>query len=309
MTTIITKYGYGVPGNGQLAKGELGVDLTDGILYSSTDGSDVIELGRGELEWNNIINLPPELTPDGDGYVDLTALEARVGVNEVDIAALKEAVANLESDLADANTEIGKNASAIEALDGRVEANETQIGLNKNSISTLNAQINDQGGLADQVSTNAENIGKNKTEIDNLKDLLDANLTGLVMGGEYNASTNTVSQVTQAGTDAGLTIGSALPTGEATKGLYVVVTTEGELAGTGGYNADGQSGRADGETAHVGDWLVSDGQHGWILFSFGMDAVNWGMIGGDLTNQSDLVEEFDKHIKFTDTIDCGTYSN
>ena len=42
--------------------------------------------------------------------------------------------------------------------------------------------------------------------------------------------------------------------------------------------------------------------------SFGMDAVNWGMIGGKLENQSDLVAEFALYLKKTDTIDGGTYS-
>ena len=54
MTTIITKYGYGVPADGKLAKGEIAVDLTDGILYSSPNGTDIIELGRGEISWDNI---------------------------------------------------------------------------------------------------------------------------------------------------------------------------------------------------------------------------------------------------------------
>ena len=41
-TTIITKNGNGVPADGTLAVGELAVDLDTGIIYTSSDGNDVI---------------------------------------------------------------------------------------------------------------------------------------------------------------------------------------------------------------------------------------------------------------------------
>ena len=43
-TTIITKHGTAAPVDGDLAQGELGVDLTNAKLYSSTDGTDIIEI-------------------------------------------------------------------------------------------------------------------------------------------------------------------------------------------------------------------------------------------------------------------------
>ena len=306
MTTIITKYGYGKPSDSALLKGEVAVDLGEGILYSSTNGSDIIELGRGELDWENINNKPDWIS-EGDGYVDIVALEARVEANESDIAALKLAVTSLEGELADVKTEIGKNAQAISDNAAAIQENAGKITDNKNSINTLNSQINDTNGLADQVAKNTTNIGTNAQDIKDLQDLLDANLTGLMYGGTYDANNNVVIETSDDGKNAGLVAGSALPTGEKTKGIYVVVTVEGELSGTGGFKKDGTAGRADEQTAHVGDWLVSDGQHGWILMSFGMDAVNWGMIGGSLSNQSDLVAEFAKYIKTNDTIDCGQY--
>lgn len=265
MTTIITKYGYGKPSDSALAKGEVAVDLNEGILYSSTNGADIIELGRGELDWDNIVGKPEWIT-EGEDFIDITELKSRVETNEGDITT------------------------------------------NKNSISKLDSQINDENGLADQVEENTSNIGGNAQKIKDIEDLLDASLTGLVYGGTYDAQNNVVVEASDDGKNAGLEDGKALPSGESTKGIYVVVTVEGELAGTGGFNAEGKAGRADGDTAHVGDWLVSDGQHGWILMSFGMDAVNWGMIGGSLSNQTDLVSEFALYLKKTDTIDGGTYS-
>lgn len=307
MTTIITKYGYGKPSDSALAKGEVAVDLNEGILYSSTNGSDIIELGRGELDWDNIVGKPEWIT-EGEGFIDITELESRVEVNEVGIKNLWDAINKLESDLADANTEIGKNAAAISANAEAIAKNTTDITTNKNNISTLNSQINDVDGLADKVAENTTNIGTNASDIKDLQDLLDASLTGLMYGGTYDAQNNVVVETSDDGANAGLVAGNSLPTGEKTKGIYVVVTVEGELTGTGGFNAEGKAGRADGDTAHVGDWLVSDGQHGWILMSFGMDAVNWGMIGGNLSNQTDLVSEFALYLKKTDTIDGGTYS-
>lgn len=45
-TKIITKNGSGVPAGGALDQGELAVDLTNKKLYSSTDGTDVVEIAE-----------------------------------------------------------------------------------------------------------------------------------------------------------------------------------------------------------------------------------------------------------------------
>lgn len=298
MTTIISKYGYGVPADGELAKGEIGIDLTDGIIYSSTDGSNVIELGRGEVKWENITGKPPTIDPDngGDSYVDLAALEARVEVNEGDIAALKAAVADLESDLA--------------ALTGRVEKNEENIATNTgnitsnyNAIQSLNSQINDPDGLADQVQENTTNIGINADAIEAIEAILGQDLTSLYLGGTYDTPNNQVKDVTAAGVTAGIQAGDQLTahTKDSNKGMYFVCSGEGTLEGT-------QRQGSDGKYAQNGDWLVSDGVHGWILMQFGGDHVTWGAIGGDINNQTDLQAQFGLYIKKTDTIDGGTYT-
>ena len=307
MTTIITKYGYGKPSQEALAKGEVAVDLSEGILYSSTDGTDIIELGRGELHWDNVTGKPDWIV-EGDGYVDIEELAARVGVNEEDIAKLMASVADLQQEIQGLASRVDGNEKQIGENKDSIAENQDAIQENENAINTLDSQINDANGLAEKVDDNTANIGTNAGKIKDIEDLLDASLTGLMYGGTYDAKNNLVVETSDEGEKAGLEAGKALPTGEKTKGIYVVVTVEGVLAGTGGFSADGNAGRSDNDTAHVGDWLVSDGQHGWILMSFGMDAVNWGMIGGKLSNQSDLVAEFEKYLKKADTIDCGTYS-
>ena len=50
MTAIITKHGTGVPPSDALQQGELAVDLDGLKLYTSTDGSDVVEVSEGALD-------------------------------------------------------------------------------------------------------------------------------------------------------------------------------------------------------------------------------------------------------------------
>lgn len=335
MTTIITKYGYGKPADGQLAKAEIAVDLTDGILYSSATGSDIIELGRGEISWENITGKPPVIDPDngGDQYVDLTALEAQVLANKGDISTLNSAVSQLGSDLADTNTEVGKNAAAIGLLDGRVTQNEidiealkgqvggidtdltgikqdisdnaSDIEINKNSISTLNSQINDSpNGLKYQVEANTGGVAQNKSDIEDIRKLLDQDLTGLRLAGTYKVPENEIVDVSDAATAAGMKVGDKLNVHAkaGNEGFYFVVQGSGPLADT-------VRAGSDGLTAQNGDWLVCDGVHGWILMQFGGDHVTWGAIGGKIDNQEDLMLEFEKYLAKGETINCGQYTS
>jgi len=334
MTTIISKYGYGEPSGGQLAKAEIAVDLTDGILYSSTNGSDIIELGRGEISWENITGIPPVIDPDGGGdeYIDLKTLEAQVEANKGDIVLLKAAVSDLESDLADTNTEVGKNAAAILALtdrvgqnetdisdlqgkvgknetaistlEGRVSDNETNIETNKNGISTLNSQINDSpNGLKYQVENNAAGVEQNAKDILALQALVDQDLTGLRLAGTYEVPKNEIVEVSGPAQAAGMNVGDKLNTHakEENSGFYFVVKGNGILADT-------VRAGSDGKNAQNGDWLVCDGVHGWILMQFGGDHVTWGAIGGDIELQEDLMLKFEDYIAKGDTINCGQYS-
>ena len=60
--------------------------------------------------------------------------------------------------------------------------------------------------------------------------------------------------------------------------------------------------------AHVGDWLVSDGIHGWLLFELGQQEVTFGMIGGSPYDNNALKGALDAKIDIDGTIVCGTYS-
>lgn len=308
MTVIVSKYGYGTPAGGELAKAEIGLDLQNGAIYTSTDGSDVITLGITEVNWDDIIGIPPALTP-GDGYVDLAALEAAVEQNAGDIATLQSTLGQVQSDLNGAIADIALNTSAIADNASDISTNAGEIATNAGNISALNSQINDApSGLVHLVAGNTAAHEKNAEDIAALQAALDGAVTGLVLGGKYDAENNQVTEVTADGTEAGLVVGENLPIGEQTKGVYVVVTVGGELEGIEAAMPTSDSHKANGQTAFPGDWLLSDGQHGWILMDFHTDAAEWGTIGGTISNQSDLMDEFDKYIAKTDTIDGGTYT-
>ena len=296
-TTIITKFGNGTPEGTDIAHGELAIDMTNSILYTKEGNGKIIQLGGGTVNWNQIIGVPDEITNiidiNADGYIDLAALNALVLQHTGEIA-------QLETDL----VELAK----------RVTTNETNIGDNSDRITALEGQASGDGGFQEQINDIIELIsqltdrvtavellaGNNKIEIDKINDLLDANLTGLVLGGEYNAELNEVENATQAGLDAGLSDGSNVPPGsEKTHGIYLIVTTAGELFGTN---------KSDKEFANVGDWLVSDGIHGWLHLELGQGSVTFGMIEGAARDNADLAAELDAKMDAEGaTIDCGRY--
>lgn len=148
----------------------------------------------------------------------------------------------------------------------------------------------------------AGRVTVNEGDIQDLKDALNGDLTGLFLGGTYNVPQNKISDVTQAAIDNGISVDDSLTTHslEKNKGMYFVCEGEGTLSGT-------QRSGSDGKFAQSGDWLVCDGTHGWILMSFGGDHVTWGSIGGTLSNQTDLQEELDKKFEDGDTLDGGRF--
>ena len=160
--------------------------------------------------------------------------------------------------------------------------------------------------LSGRVGVNEGLIGDNASEITRLEGLINNSVTGLVLGGEYDAFQNKVVSCTNEGFTAGLKIGEALPApSEQTKGIYVIVTVEGPLNGTGTRSPNREE---DGTTAHVGDWLVSDGIHGWLLFELGQQEVTFGMIGGSPYDNKALAGALDAKIDVNGTIDCGQYA-
>jgi len=307
-TTIIHKIGSGKPSANQLQQGEIGIDPVAKVIWTySEKDSDFVELSGGDISWGQIDpdSFPDEiiniLFPDGNGdYVDLQALKAQVGANTDAINALENVVGDATSGL----------VKQVNDLEGRVSTNETNISTNTGDIATNASDIQGNvlaiGALEGRVSVNEGNISDNSDEITRLEGLINNSITGLVLGGEYDAFQNKVVTCTNEGFAAGLKIGDPLPApSESTKGVYVIVTVEGPLSGTGTRSPNREE---DGTMAHVGDWLVSDGIHGWLLFELGQQEVTFGMIGGSPYDNKALGDALDAKIDVDGTIVCGSYS-
>ena len=300
-TTIITKFGAGTPEASKIQKGELAIDLVGSILYTKDGNGTIIQLGGGDVKWSQLIGVPIEIIniidQNADGYIDLKALKLLAEKNETDIGVLETDLAALAARVSINEGNIGSNEGRISVLEEAVTGNDginVEIGIIKNDLEEIQKQV-----------TANETLSKsNKVEIDLINDLLDANLTGLVFGGDYNAANNTVERATAAGEAAGLTDGANLPPhSDLTKGIYVIVTTEGKLSGTDVF-------KSDGDDAFVGDWLVSDGIHGWLHLELGNVPVTFSMIGGKARDNDDLDAELDLKLDADGaTIECGNYND
>lgn len=315
MTIIQLKYGAGVPLGGKLRVGELGIDIAAKTIYTSTDGNDIVELAGGEILWSQIdvnsyptwlINLIPDV--DNDDYVNLAGLQYRVEQAEGEIDALQGVVGDASiglvkdvKDLQNALTELENSINdPASGLQAQINALKDTDVKHENRLKVLETTVGkadpDGSGLVKDVADNA-------TAIKDLQDAVDKELTGLVFGGSYDAEDGELTSVSQAGQDAGMR-----PLGKLNEyldpsyaGLYVIVDTAGTLKDT---IRDG----SEGKEAAVGDWLVSDGVHGWILMAFGNEHVTWGTIGGSIENQSDLKAALESKVGKGETIDCGSYN-
>lgn len=297
---LVHKIGSGKPADGKLQAGEFGVDVSAKILWVGTGSGEATELSGGDINWNQIIEVPGAIdiiiNPNNPDYIDISDLEDKVDGNTTAITDILAELIRLEAKI-DANAvNIATNAADILTNAGKISANASLL-------SSHDAQIT---ANTNQISINTGNISTNTGEIADIWAALKDGLTGLTMGGEYNAANNQVENPSTAGLAAGLTDGGALPSTESTKGLYVIVTTEGVLNGTG--IPAPFSERQDGKMAYSGDWLVSDGIHGWVLLEFHTEATLWGMIGGDITQQTDLQSQFATKVGVDDTIGGGNYN-
>jgi hypothetical protein len=296
--TIITKWGSKKPELSHLVKGELAVDLVNHVLYTS-DGNQIIEVGGGTIDFNQIINWPDEINNIINGTIDLDELLELAGDNA-------DAILQLQKDLGELAARVTQNEKDIATNAGNIATNTTNIATNAGNISTNTSQIADN---AADIKDNAAAIGaleprvkQNEEDIAALQAIVDGDLTGLYLGGTYRLPANEVEDVTAAGTTAGIQKGDTLDqhAKDTNKGMYFVVEGTGTL---GGLFRDS----SNGQIAQNGDWLVCDGVHGWILMSFGGDHVAWGSIGGNIANQEDLMDELDKKVEEGDTLDGGRF--
>ena len=219
---------------------------------------------------------------------------------------LSEVIAQLEKDLSALAARVTQNEKDIATNAGNIATNAKNIATNTGNISDNSSNIADNTAdikdNSDAIDALEPRVEQNEIDIAALQAIVDGDLTGLTLGGTYALPRNQVNTVTAAGTSAGIKKDDTLDqhAKDSNKGMYFVVEGEGTL---GGLFRDS----SNGQFAQNGDWLVCDGVHGWILMSFGGDHVAWGSIGGDITNQEDLMAELAKKIEENDTLDGGRF--
>lgn len=303
---IKLKYGSGVPKNGELVTGEIGLDLINKIIYSCDGNNNIVEMSRnmgegGSIGWDQITGIPIEIENIINGnipeYGTLDVLIAQVKANAVDIAALKSWEVTAKAQIIKLQFDVSNNATAIaDNAQGIVNLNTTQ------GQQDLNIKAN-----LDAITDLDTRVGENESDISYLLTQLDKELTGLVLAGTYSAAKNWITNVksTAVGEDGKPLFTEDTPlnnyAGNAYAGFYFVVDEAGTLQNT------GTPARADGEDAFIGDWLVSDGPH-WLHFNFSQESTVWGTIGGTLSAQKDLQAVLDKKYDENSTISGGNYS-
>ena len=282
------------------------MDLTNKVIYTADAMNQIIELSRnmgegGTIDWDQIINVPIEIENIINGeipeYGGIDDLAAAVKANTAAISALQEWESKAKGEISKLQADVLANASAIQ----RMLVTFQPLTLAKASRTSRLQQTTMLLTLLMSASS------KTKQILPPLQTRLIRRLTGLVLAGTYSATTNLITGVKSTAVDPDGKVlfseDTALSaySGNAYAGFYFIVDEAGTLQNT------GTPARADGEEAFVGDWLVSDGPH-WLHFNFSQESTAWGTIGGDITAQEDLQDQFATKLGVNDTISGGTYS-
>ena len=188
-TIILLKRGTGKPDT--LKYGEIALDVDAKLIYAALPSGEIVEMSGGSINWNQI---DPDTFPPGVGgpdAINLVELEARVGVNEDDIAKLKSDVTQLWIEL--------QNAEML-ATAAYNKANE-----------------------------NAALIGDNAKDIEDLQNEIGAIESGLIFGGTYSPISGQITNVDAYAISRGFSEGMTLTTntGAEQQGIYFIVTEAG----------------------------------------------------------------------------------
>jgi hypothetical protein len=178
-STIQLKRGSGAPTSGDLAAGELGLDLTNRVIYSSSNGSDVIKMGAASLDDLGITATAAELNKL-DGVTATTA----------ELNYVNDMVINSASPY---NTFVGNN-SGISAT-GTFNTGLGIQSLYQNIGGTLNTAVGSRAGYA--ITSGSSNVSVGS-------DSLFTNITGSsnVAVGKQALYSTTASQNVAVGTQA-----------------------------------------------------------------------------------------------------------
>ena len=260
MTTILLKRGSGKPD--ELAYGEVAVDTGAQLLYAGTADGNVIELSGGTINWDQLEGIPDFILEiDPNGGINLSELEKQVNANADEI--------------------------------GKLQTDVNQLWASLQNISALATQA------LNKANENAGKIADNKTEIDAIKNEINAIESGLIFGGVYSPVSNAVTNVDQYALDRGFTEGGVLTTNTtaAQQGIYFIVTESGQCV--------------TGENVKAGDWMIANSLS-WTVVSYGFETISIDQVGGlkdELDGLHAADDALEKRVEALETeIDGGTYT-
>lgn len=192
MTTIKLRRGTGVPDS--LEYGEVAVDTTAKIMYAGAANGDIVELSGGDVDWNQIINLPDwiiEIDPNKPDSINIAELQKQVDSNTEEVGKLQ--------------TDVGQLWSAVHEV---------------SSLATAALQ---------KAEENAGLIAKNAEEIEALRTEIGAIESGLTFGGVYSPVTGQITNVDQYAVDRGFSENMTLTnsTSAGQQGIYFIVSVAG----------------------------------------------------------------------------------
>ncbi len=295
---IILKYGNGEPAVGQLAQGEVGVDLQGKSIWTySQNESKNIQLSGGDVELGQL----PDVDLGGDNFVTIEELAIIVGQNQTDLADLEGRVFANEGDISTNKDGIAANLTAIGKLETSVEALEKWQEETDQWISNLTIELERMNG---EIGANTTAHETNAAQIELLWNEIGLVEGGLQYAGNYNCGTNLISTVSDYAAslqvEAGQTLGANV--GDDQKGLFFIATVAGTLQNSGG------DGSQNGQEVYVGDWLICDGTK-YVLANYQMETVGFEQIGGDPYENEKLKIALDAKIsRVNDVIECGSYT-
>jgi hypothetical protein len=119
MTTIISKYGTGVPPeDAAIETGEIAIDIQNHVIYTRDGNNQIVKLGDGEalskVEWDAILNKPDTFPPSKHTH------------EQSEIDGLEETINNINVNISEIESEIGAIATTL-AFGGSFSASTGKI--------------------------------------------------------------------------------------------------------------------------------------------------------------------------------------
>lgn len=188
-----------------------------------------------------------------------------------------------------------------------------QVSTNTDDIAKLKVDINQLwneihevtralSAVIRTVEDNTQGIADNAAEIEAIKNEINAIESGLIFGGVYSPVTNKITEVDQYAADAGFVEGDTLPVSTTAdqQGIYFICS----ISGSASINGENTNLKA-------GDWLIAN-KLAWTVVSYGFETISIDQVAhlrDYLTALDNVDAALDGRITALETeIDGGTFT-